>query len=110
MHPQVREHVMDRLGKEKPIHFGTWQTGDQQSLQKATVRGTDMTLVATSGPKELDVVETMSVLNNVIMPRTRELQRLGIVKDFVVSESTGGRQHRQALVLREERGWCDQPL
>ena len=58
MHPQVKEYVMGTLRKRKPMHFGTRQKGGEtQTHQKATVRGTDMTLVARSASKALDVIE-----------------------------------------------------
>ena len=60
--------------------------------------------MVTSGPEELDVLDMVSVLNNVVMPRARELQRLGSGKDFVGSESADSRLHQQPLVLRERCG------
>ena len=82
MHLQVREYVVDRLRKKRTIHFGTGQEVSQiQTHVKATVQGTDMTVA--SGPKDLDVVHMMSVLYKVVVARTRELQKLGIVKDAV---------------------------
>ena len=50
----------------------------------------------------------MSVLNKVVMPRTTELQRLGIVRDIVGSESADNRTHQQPFVLRDRHWWCDQ--
>ena len=55
------------------------------------VRGTEMMLVVTSAPKEMDVIDMISVLNKVVMPRTRELQTLDIVKNTVGAESVGSR-------------------
>ena len=45
-----------------------------------------MTLVVTAALEELDITKRMSVLNNVVMPRTRELLKCGTVKDSVAAE------------------------
>ena len=45
-----------------------------------------MTLVVTAALEELDITKRMSVLNNVVMPRTRELLKYGTVKDSVAAE------------------------
>ena len=74
---------MDRLQNHTGLKDGPIQT-----CQKASVRGTDMKLAVTSGPKELANVEMMSVSNEVVMFRTRELHRHRIVKDVVGSDST----------------------
>ena len=74
------------------IHSGTRQKGGQiRSYERATVRGTNTTLAVTFAPGDLDVVETISTLNKVIMPKTRELQRLGIVHNTVEAESVDSR-------------------
>ena len=54
-------------------------------------------------------VAYLDVFNNVVTPRTRELQKIGIVKDCVGSEPADSCHQHQPLVLRERRGWCDPP-
>ena len=70
VYPQFREYVMNRLRKEradslerdrKEARFGC--------TRKQLFEVPNVTLLGTSGPKELDVVENLSVLNKVVMPR-----------------------------------------
>ena len=101
VHPQVREYTMDRLRNRVPIHFGTRQKGGQfQTYQKAAAQGANRTLVGSSESKELDVVDVMSVLNTVVMPRTREQQH-GIVS-ATVGAAEDSRPRQQPLGLKRE--------
>ena len=54
-------------------------------------------MVVTCASKGLDV---RSVLNEAVMPRTRELQKLGIVNDTVGAEPEGSRPRQQPLVRK----------
>ena len=98
-HSKVRRYIVDRLHNKSLIQCGTRHKGCQiQTYQKAAVRGADVTMVVTSASKELDFVEMMSVLDKVVMPRTTQLQKLGIVKDtvndHVSSKNIAGGQHQ----------------
>ena len=97
VHTKVREHVMDRLHNHKPSRFCQYQ--------KASLRGTDMTLAVPSAPKEQDIVELMSVLTTVMTHLKRRLQIRGLVKVFMESCSAEGYSCQPLLVLKERLGW-----
>ena len=61
---------MDWLHHTEAIHLATKQKGGQiQTYKNATLRGTDVSLVVTSAPKDLHGAETMYTVNTVAMPR-----------------------------------------